>query len=147
VTDWRLCIRISTGIALALACFPTEPCACPPGRSAFIVYGRVVRADGTPSAGAHLRFDASDLRSEPAACDFATLPEPLEVSPRTVTDEAGNFRAKVYSVFGPATRCLRVTAFRGTPDSTDSVAVSGLIVEFRSETQPLDSLGLRLTLP
>jgi hypothetical protein len=139
-------VAISAGIALGLACTPTEPCACPPARSAFAVYGRVLRADGTPGAGGRLRFDASDWRRG-ADCDFAAFAETLDPWPAPVTDEAGDFRVRVYSSAEPGIRCLRVTAFRGAPGATDSVRLIGLLVEFRNEKQPLDSLGLRLTLP
>jgi hypothetical protein len=142
----RLGIRISLAVAVALACTPTAPCACPPARTAFLVYGSVVAADGTPAAGSQLRFDASDPYSA-TECDFAGPVETLDPFPAPITDEAGSFRTQVRSALMPRTRCLRVVAFRGAPGTTDSVRVSGLLVEFRSERDPLDSLGLRLTLP
>jgi hypothetical protein len=143
----RLRLLISAGIALGLACgTPTMPCACPPSLSGFALYGRVLGADGTAAAGAQLRVDASGWRPR-AECDFAAFVEPLHYWPPPVADDAGNFRVQVYSGAQPGIRCLRVTAFRGAPGATDSVRVSGLLVEFRHEKQPLDSLGLRLTLP
>jgi len=129
-------------VALLVACLPTEPCACPPLRTWFLLFGSVDRADGVPVPAARIRvsapFDAG------AACDAPGFREPLD--PEVVAGADGQFRATVFSMGSPGSRCIRVAAFAGPAGASDSAAVDGLIVQFH-RGEPPDSLGVRLTIP
>lgn len=52
----RILTRGGAGVALLLACTPTEPCACPPARTSLLVYGEVHTVSGTPAAAAVVRY-------------------------------------------------------------------------------------------
>ena len=139
----RYLTRGALGIALLLSCTPTEPCACPPARTSFILYGEVRTADGVPAAGAALQYllaRPSGTTEDPGLlCQFDAAigdAEPAGAS----ADATGRFRTRVFSAFGPATRCLRVSAF----GPAGSAHVEDLLVSF-SLTRP-DSVGLVLTL-
>lgn len=130
-------------VALLVACLPTEPCACPPLRTWFLVFGSVVRSDGMPVPAARIRvsapFDAG------VACDAPGFRESMD--PEIVAGADGRFRSAVFSMMGsPGLRCIRVAAFAGTAGASDSTAVDGLIVQFHRGDPP-DSLGIQLTIP
>jgi hypothetical protein len=141
----RILKRGAGAVALLLACTPTEPCACPPARTTLLVYGEVRTASGGPAASAVVRY----LLAQPAGatstanpCEFdpaTSDAEPAEVR----ADAAGRFRSQVYSIFSPATRCLRVTA-HAAGAAAESASVDGLLVPFRF-SRP-DSIGLVVTL-
>ena len=132
--------RTALGAMVLLACTPTEPCACPPARTSVVLYGTVRTSDGAPAAGTTLHY----LLAQPAGtaenlCQFDSPtdhPGPAGAS----ADAAGRFRTEIFSVFSPATRCLRVSA----SGPTGTAQVDGLLVHFR-QRQP-DSVGLVLTL-
>ena len=128
---------------LLVACWPTEPCACPPDRSSTIVFGQVREASGDPAAERRVAITAATPWQSPA-CDFSN-PEPLSFAP-DLTDEAGRFRAAVYSPYGPESRCLRIAAYTGTPGASDST-IALLTVTFRRHDERSDSTGVILTLP
>lgn len=141
----RILTRGAAGVALLLACMPTEPCACPPGRTSLLVYGEVRTAAGDPAAAAIVRYVLAPLTGAASAatrCEFD--PPNSDADPAEVrTDAAGRFRSQVYSISGPGTRCLRVTA-RAAGTGTESTSVDGLLVPFRA-SRP-DSVGLVMTL-
>jgi hypothetical protein len=96
-----------------------------------------------PAAGAALQYHlarptgAADERG--SLCQFDAVASDAD-PPGASADAAGRFRTQVFSVFGPATRCLRVSAF----GPAGSASVESLLVTFRL-TRP-DSVGLVLTL-
>lgn len=130
--------------ALLLSCLPTEPCACPPARTWFLMFGEVARADGSAVPVGRVRFSATDVFSGSGVCDAAARDDYLDPPEITATD--GRFRATLFSMGAPGTRCLRVVAFAEDAAGSDSVVVEGLIVQFRGDER-LDSLGVRLTIP
>jgi hypothetical protein len=107
-----------------------------------VLYGEVRTPDGAPVAGAALQY----VLARPAGgseggglCEFDPArndADPTEAS----ADAAGRFRTQIFSVLGPATRCLQVTASA----AAGSARVDGVLVAFR-QTRP-DSVGLVLTL-
>lgn len=128
--------------ALLVACLPTQPCACPPTTSIFVVYGSLLRAGGEPVAQGSLRAIAA--RTD--ACVFEQA-EIIDVYPMRA-DDAGKFRSLLRSYFGDTrTRCLRLVAYGPPPDLTDSVVAPDLVVQFRRDREPPDSLGLVLRFP
>ena len=136
-------IITSVGVAAVLvSCLPTEPCACPPQRSAFVVFGLVQRADGSAVASARIRFSVP-LPAGTTACEGASREE---LDPVVVAGSDGRFRAVVYSLAGSGPRCLRAVAYEGPTEASDSAVIDGLIVQFRQGDQP-DSLGVQLTIP
>jgi len=141
-------IRAAVVALLVLACTPTEPCACTPARTSLIVYGQVRTATGQPAPGVLLRYLLSPPASTSSGADACAVDSSItDADPdRDRTDAAGRFRTVIYSIFGPATRCLRVIAFANeSTTSSDSTRGDGLLVPFRYP-QP-DSIGVVLTLP
>ena len=137
----KILTRGAVGVAVVLACTPTEPCACPPARTSVILYGEVRTADGLPAAGAALQY----VLSVPAPAAGGKLcevdPTRNDAEPTAASaDAAGRFRTQIFSGFGPATRCVHVTASA----AAGSARVEGILVAFR-QTRP-DSVGLVLTL-
>lgn len=131
------------GVAtLLLSCLPTEPCACPPQRSSFVVFGVVRRADGAAVGSARIRFSVPLPGT--TVCESGASRE--ELDPLVVAGSDGRFRSVLYSLAGAGQRCLRAVAYAGTPGASDSAVVDGLIVQFRHGAQ-LDSLGVQLTIP
>ena len=134
--------RGAVAVVALLACTPLEPCACVPPRTSAILYGEVRTADGAPAAGAALQYVlalpvAGAAGQDPCALD----PAASDAEPSGAhADDTGRFRTQIFSVLGPATRCLRVTATA----AAGSASVEGLLVAFRA-TRP-DSVGLVLTL-
>jgi hypothetical protein len=128
-------LRIATSgliAALLVACLPTQPCACPPTTSVFVVYGSLLRADGEPVAQGSLRAIAA--RTDACVFDQAEI---IDVYPMRA--DAGKFRSLLRSYFGDTrTRCLRLVAYGPPPD---------LVVQFRRDREPPDSLGLVLRFP
>ena len=130
-------------LALPLACSTTTQCDCLPSRTHFIVFGEVQRA-GVRVPGARVVVSAArTLGANP--CDSASAPETF--APDISTGADGRFRAHVFSEYGPALRCVRVTAIAGQGSSQDSVTIAGLRLQFRFEQERPDSLGLVLQLP
>ncbi len=141
----RIPTRAAACVALLLACTPTEPCACPPARTSLLVYGEVRTAAGDPASSALVRYLLAPPAGPPSAanpCAFDASEN--DANPTEIrTDAAGRFRSQVYSIRGPATRCLRVTAHAaGTGDG--SATVDALLVPFRL-ARP-DSVGIVMTL-
>lgn len=138
-------VRIATSgfiAALFVACLPTQPCACPPTTSLFVVYGSLLRANGEPVAQGSLRAVAAPSD----ACVFEHA-ETLDVYPIRA-DDAGKFRSLLRSLFGDTrTRCLRLVAYGPPPDLSDSVVAPDLLVRFRMDREPPDSLGVVLRFP
>ena len=138
----RVLTHAALGVALLLACTPTEPCACPPARTSVVLYGDVRTADGAPAAGAALQYVLARPNGGSNAgglCVFDPARNDAD-PPGASADADGRFRTQLFSVFGPGTRCLRVTA----STAAGSAHVEGVVVPFR-QTRP-DSIGLVLTL-
>ncbi len=138
-----IAVRLAAIVILPFAgsCLPTEACACPPGSSVHVVYGTVSTAAAAPAAGAMLRFTATPYES--------CAEDPVALAPGTVTstNSAGAFRVVLRSLFSPGTRCVRITAFASATAGSDSVALPPMLLNFVSDRQTPDSLGLVLTLP
>lgn len=130
-------------VALLLSCLPTEPCACPPARTWFLMFGEVARADGSAVPVGPVRFTARDV-SASGSCDAAARLDFLD--PPEILATNGRFRATLFSMGAPGPRCVRVVAYAGDAAGSDSAVVDGLIVQFRGGER-LDSLGIRLTIP
>src|SRR5688572_15496421 len=127
---------------LLLACLSTEPCACPPATSLFILFGQVVDTDGQAAARAPIAVKGS--RSQQCSFDDG---ETMEDFPPTAGDD-GKFRLQLRSYFGTtAVRCLRVTARRDTSALSDSAVIEGLVVRFRNDREMPESVGVLLRLP
>ena len=142
----RVLMRGVAGVALLLACIPTEPCACTPARASLVVYGEVRSASGNPVASAVVRYvlaPPTNVTATGSACQFDASGGGAEPA-QGVADVAGRFRTLVYSDYAPGTRCLRVTA-HAPGAAADSASVSGLLVPFRL-SRP-DSIGVVVTLP
>ena len=142
----RILVRGAAAVAVLLACTPTEPCACPPARTSLVVYGEVRTAVGNPAASAVVRFllapPTVGVPAMGSSCAFdpaTNVADPAQVR----TDAAGRFRSTVYSIYGPATRCLRVTA-SADGSGPESASVDGLLVSFQ-HPRP-DSVGVVVTL-
>lgn len=131
-------------LALLLACseLPSESCAGAPSRTHFALFGEVQKA-GAPVPDVRIVAEAAPVLP-PGSCDFARPPELL--SPEISTDIDGRFRLRVYSLYGPAIRCVRVTAAVSSVLARDTVALDGLRLQFRHECERPDSLGLLLQL-
>ena len=139
---------MGAALALGVACSPTEPCACPPSRTHALFFGAVHNPAGGAVPGATVRLIASAPGTAAESCDFRAAAEPLEATPPAIrTDARGEFRADAYSGSGPAVRCVRVTAYAGTPGASDSARVDGLLVNFRRDRERPDSVGLVVVLP
>lgn len=139
---WPAVLRLAFAGVL-LSCLPTEPCACPPARTWFLLYGEVAREDGSAVSAGRIRFSAKEV-SDTGTCDPAARSDYLD--PPEVSATGGRFRATLFSMAGSGPRCVRVAAFAGPPGNSDSAVVDGLIVQFRGDER-LDSLGIRLTIP
>jgi hypothetical protein len=140
----RVLLRGVAGVALLLACIPTEPCACVPAQGSLIVYGEVRAASGSAVASAVVRYVLTPLTIVTATGDVCPVDAPggNVFAPQERADAAGRFRMLVMS--DPGMLCLRVTAH--APGAVaDSASVSGLLVHFRS-SRP-DSVGVVVTLP
>jgi len=137
--------RIATSgliAVLLVACLPTQPCACPPTTSVFLVFGRLLGSSG--EAVAH-----GSLRAIAAATDDCVFEgaETLIVDP-VRADDTGTFRSLLRSYTGDTrTRCIRLVAYRPPPDAGDSLVAPDLVVRFRIDRDPPDSLGLVLRFP
>ena len=119
-----------------LSCLPTAPCACPPATTLFNVFGEVLRVDGQAIGGALVRSTVwRDSDCGAADPEFTTDP--------VLSDSAGAFRLMVRSNYAPGPRCLRIVAHCGA----DSVVIPELIVDFRIDREPPDSLGLLIRFP
>lgn len=125
------------GAAILLACTPTEPCACPPATSLFLIYGKVQQADALPAVGAQLRATAWGS----SHCGDGEGPTLVSLDP-IVTAASGSFRAQLRSVTGGGLRCVRLVAYVGDPGTTDSVVAPDLFLLFRSDRETPDSLGI-----
>jgi hypothetical protein len=138
----RVLTHTAGAVVLLLACTPTEPCACPPARTSVILYGEVRTADGAAAAGAALEYVLALPAGGPEGRDLCELdPAASDAEPTGArADVSGRFRTQIFSLFAPATRCLRVTASA----AIGSARVESLLVPFRL-AQP-DSVGLVLTL-
>ena len=137
-------LRLWTAVvALLLSCTPTEPCACPPALTRALVYGWVRTSAGAPSPSAFVRVDVAP---DTGCAALRTSPERTEWE-QSSADAAGAFRLEARSVYGPRLHCVRVTAFRGRPGTSDSARVEGLILNFRGTRERPDSIGVVLTLP
>jgi hypothetical protein len=138
-------LRIATSgfiAALLVACLPTQPCACPPTTSLFLVFGSLLRGNEEAVAQGSLRAIAAPTD----ACVFEHA-ETLDVYP-VRADDAGKFRSLLRSYYGDTrTRCLRLVAYRPPPAESDSVVAPDLLVRFRMDRHPPDSLGLVLRFP
>lgn len=127
--------------ATLLACLPTQPCACPPASFLFLVYGRVLQASGDP---APLSVIAATATPD-AACNWDAA-EPVEVAP-VRANQQGEVRSLIRSLSGSGSRCLRLSAYAGTPGASDSTVLPDLIVHFRIDRETPDSLGVVFRLP
>lgn len=125
--------------AILLACTPTEPCACPPATSLFLIYGKVQQADAQPAVGAQLRATAWGS----SQCGDGEGPALVSLDP-LVTTASGSFRAQLRSVTGGGLRCVRLVAYTGAAGTTDSVVAPDLFLLFRSDRERPDSLGIVL---
>jgi hypothetical protein len=132
---------VTIGTAILLACTPTEPCACPPSTSLFIVYGSIRRSDLQPAGGALVRAFAW----RDGLCANGTASHLFNDPIRS--DASGSFRALLSSLDPPGTRCLRLVAYAGDPGASDSVVASDLIVQFRHDREHPDSVGVALRFP
>jgi hypothetical protein len=119
-----------------VACLPTQPCACPPSTSLFVVFGKVLRADGQAAPGARV-FGTADVT------DVCT-PDDAEILDVTAwpSDQGGAFRTHFRSFSSPRARCIRLVAYAGDPGVSDSVVLPELIVQFRIDRETPDSLGV-----
>jgi hypothetical protein len=124
-----------------LACFPTEPCACPPSTALFTRFGSVHDADGQPVAGASIV--GTSWRG--TAC--GTGPADLLVADPIRSNASGAFRGHLRSLFEPGFRCLRLVAFVTEPGVSDSASIPDVTVYFRIDREPSDSLGVLVQLP
>jgi hypothetical protein len=138
----RVLTRGAFGVAVLLACMPTEPCACPPARTSVVLYGEVRTAEGAPAAGAALQYLLALPAGAPGGeglCEFDPVRNDADPTGASA-DAAGRFRTQIFSLFGPATRCLQVAASA----AAGTAGVEALLVPFR-QARP-DSVGLVLTL-
>ena len=129
-------------LAFGFACTPTEPCACPPARTHALVYGLVQTSVGAPGAGAVVR-----LRPLPDANCVASAQSLLSELTLVTVAADGRFRAGVYSLLPPDSRCIRVTAFAGVPGASDSSEAAAVVLAFQPEGEPADSAEVVLELP
>ena len=90
----RVFTRGAVGVALLVACMPTEPCACPPARTSVILYGEVRTADGAPAAGATLQYVLARPASGSDAGDICAFdPVINDADPAGASaDAVGRFR-------------------------------------------------------
>ena len=63
-----------------------------------------------------------------------------------LTNGEGRFRGEMQSPFSPGLRCVRLTAYSGTPGESDSTSAT-LLLTFASSLVRADSTGVVLTLP
>ena len=123
---------------IALACStPTDVCGCPPARSAVVVAGTVADAAGAPVAGARILLDAVPLTlsSEP----------PIAYSIVPVTDAAGAFAGRAYSLWADDEQALRAAVVR--PGTADTVRLRLGAATLRPEHGRLDTVRVALRLP
>lgn len=121
-----------------LSCAITEPCACTPGLTTFLLYGDTPAA-GDPGARSTVvvRENASAGCSDPAAPSLIiTGPTPIAAD--------GSYRALLQSAGSPGPRCLRVLFYEGAPAVSDSVVITTAPVTFSAGSGPKDSLRVDL---
>lgn len=111
------------GIVLQLSC-DNPVCACPPARTHAVAFGTVRTAAGAPVQNA--RVGASVFQSQ---CGEG-FRDPSDVP--GVTNAAGEYELRFFSVHSPGARCVRFVASRGAVGS-DSVVVDRGEIEMRHE--------------
>jgi hypothetical protein len=129
---------VSTGaLVVALACLPTEPCACPPEVTFAVIYGDSPGA-GTPDAWRWLRVD---LHRYETCADSANFGHSSE----HVISESGQFRVQLVSGFPPGVHCATATFFEELGAGGDSLSVVPFTVTTFGRNQALvDSTELAL---
>lgn len=126
--------------ALLLSCgVPTGLCGCPPARTHAVAYGAVRTGAGAPVADAAIRVV---LYREQCGVGYGEEADPGIRPART--DASGAYEAHFYSVSGPRTACLRVTASRAEGPAPDSAVAQGAFVALRNERE--DPLRVRIDL-
>lgn len=141
----RFAVQVAAAVLALVAC-TTEPCACPPARTGFIVYGQVRTVFGATVSHATVQFLLAPPTNQPTAQPCLIDPATSDADPSgDHTDAAGQFHTFIYSLYAPATRCLRVIVLApSSAGGTDTARVEDLLVPFRfSQT---DSIGLVFTL-
>ena len=134
-------LRLASGTAaLLIACFPTEPCACPPALSALIVRGSVVK-NGAPLSDAIVQAEGF-LTSSCASTRLVFV----EDDHITRTNAGGNYTLRLFTSISPATRCIRFVVRPTSLTGADSVVISGVQGTFRSELAS-DTLILNFAIP
>ena len=128
---------VCVGAVVLFSC-TTEPCGCTPARTLLVVGGTVVDSDQTPVEAA--RIDFGEQRTGACAPTTDIHPEWASLYGYATTDAAGTFVADLYDGRN-GEQCLIVTAVAGG----DTARAWGA-AEFRSETEPPDTLHVALTL-
>jgi hypothetical protein len=123
----RLAPALAIGFVLSCTT-PTGVCGCPPSRTHAVAHGVVRTAAGAPVQGAVIRVS---IFREQCGQGFAEPgSQPFEPAK---TDAAGAYEIDFYSMNGPSTACVRVSATRGQGASADSVVSEGAFVQLRRE--------------
>lgn len=121
-----------------LSCAITDPCACPPGVSSFVLYGE------TPAAGeAGARSTLVVRENYSSGCSDPPSPSLLVTEPVAIAAD-GSYRALLISAHAPGPRCLRAAFYEGAPGVSDSLVTTTAAVTFAAGAGPKDSLRLDL---
>ncbi len=121
-----------------LSCAITDPCACPPAVTSFLLYGETPAA-GQPGA----RSTAVVRENYSAGCADPASPSLIVSDPVSIAAD-GSYRAVLLSAHAPGPRCLRVAFYAGAPGLSDSLVVTTAAVSFTLGAAPTDSLRLDL---
>lgn len=127
------------GAAAALiACWPTEPCACPPALGFGTVYGRVTTAEGAPAAGALVHIYSSDLDCTGGENRLVDLPV-------ATAGAEGRYRYPIRSTAPDESACVRVSVIAGTDTLATGERSLRLVASYATPERP-DSVRIDLQL-
>lgn len=130
-------VGLGTAAAL-LACWPTEPCACPPALGIGTVYGRVTAADGAPVAGIEVHIHSPYL-------DCTAGENTLVDRPFATAGADGRYRYQIRSLAPAASSCVRASVLAGSDTLATAVRSLRLVSSYGSGARP-DSVRIDLQL-
>jgi hypothetical protein len=124
-------------LVVLTVCTPTEPCACPPGTTLAVVYGRVATPDGVAVANARVEVELF-----PGSCGSGPDVRGSNIGQRFVNSGTnGQYRVEARSVHAPGPACATARVVAGA----DTVRGTTAPVALRARP-PLDSARVDITL-
>jgi hypothetical protein len=129
-------ITLIVGALVAVACLPTEPCACTPGTTSTILYGQ---APGAGTADVWRRARVDQLSSVTCAAGA-----PIGASEHFIIPPSGSFRFTVISFARPGDACFAVTFLKPLEGVGDSLKIAPFIATLFRNSSEADSTEIVL---